>query len=148
MRRSCGRSTLSPVTDRGGHLVVKALLTLQAGFGLLGTLGMVVIMGLDLRYALLPGLHSVVLLVLAGFVGRRRGWALTATIVLEGFALAGWLVQVLLGLLPQIDFTVNVVGLLTMLGLPVVVVVLCAICLAGIDPGARRRPHATAVTVR
>ena len=137
-----------PVIDRGGHLVVKALLTLQTGLGLLGTLGMVVIMGFDLRYALLPGLHSVVLLVLAGFAGRRRGWALTATIVLEGFALAGWLVQVLLGLLPQIDFTVNLVGLLTMLGLPVVVVVLCATCLAGIDPGARQRPHATAASVR
>jgi hypothetical protein len=114
------------VAYRGDHLVAKALLTMQAGFGLVGTLGLVVVMGFNPWYAVLPGLQCVFLVILGEFVGRPRNWALTATIIVEGVSLAGWIVQVLVGLLPPVDFTVNLVGLLTMLALPVAVTVLCA----------------------
>jgi hypothetical protein len=114
------------VTYRGDHLVAKALLTVQAGFGLVGTLGLVVVMGFNPWYAVLPGLYTVFLVILGEFVGRARAWALTAAIIAEGFALAGWVLQVLVGLLPPVDFTVNLVGLLTMLGLPIAATVLCA----------------------
>src|SRR5689334_12921335 len=107
-------------------LVAKALLTLQAGFGLVGALGVVVLMGFDPAYAVVPVAHSIALLLLSSYVGRRRRWALTVTIVLEGFALAAWVGQVLVGLLPQVDFTVTLTGLLTMLILPVAVVLLSA----------------------
>src|SRR2546427_773020 len=50
------------------------LLLLQAGFEVLATLGMVVMMGGNVAYALVPGLHVVALLVFASFVARGR-WA-------------------------------------------------------------------------
>jgi hypothetical protein len=93
---------------------------------MVGTLGLVVVMGFNPWYAVLPALQCVFLVILGEFVGRARAWALIATIIAEGFALAGWVVQVLLGLLPPVDFTVNLVGLLTMVGLPVAATVLCA----------------------
>ncbi len=125
---------------------MKALLTVQAGFAMVGTLGLVVVMGFNPWYAVLPGLQIGFLVILGEFVGRARVWALTATIIAEGFALAGWVMQVLIGLLPTVDFTVNLVGLLTTLGLPVAVTVLCVRGLA--RSGRATAPPSTAVAGR
>lgn len=118
------------MTGRRHEVVAHALLLLQGGFGLLAALGMVVVMGGNVAYAPVPLLGCVLLFTLAGLVARRRRWALIVAIVVEGMALAGWLLQVFAGLLPPIDYTVNLVGLLTTVALPVCVVVLCSRALA------------------
>jgi hypothetical protein len=118
------------MTKRRHEVVAHALLVLQGGFGIVAALGMVVVMGGNLAYAPVPLLGCVLLFTLAGFVTRRRRWALIAAIVVEGMALAGWLLQAFAGALPPIDFTVNLVGLLTTVCLPGCVIVLCARTLA------------------
>jgi hypothetical protein len=110
---------------RGHGDVAHALLLLQAAFGIVATLGMLLLMGGRLVYALIPTLSWLVLFVLAGLVARRRRWAYVAAILVEGLSLAGWLLNVAVGVVPQIDVTVNLVGLLTEVGLPVAVLVLC-----------------------
>jgi hypothetical protein len=112
------------------QVVAHALLVLQGAFGIVATLGMVLLMGGNPAYAVVPLAGCVVLFTLAGLVARRRRWALIAAIVVEGMALGGWVLQNLAGLLPQIDSTINLVGLLTTVGLPAAVVVLCARTLA------------------
>lgn len=105
--------------------VVRGLLVLQGAFGLTSTLGMLTLMGFDPLYAVAPLAHAALLMTLGALLERRR-WALVAAIVAEVLAIGGWQLQVLLGLLPQLDFTVNLTGLLTTLVLPVTVLVLCA----------------------
>jgi hypothetical protein len=53
-----------------------------------------------------------------------------ALIVVEGITLVGFWLQVLAGLLPFVDFTVNLVGLITGVGMPAAVIYLCARLLA------------------
>jgi hypothetical protein len=110
---------------KGHGDVVHALLLLQAAFGIVATLGTLLLMGGRLAYALIPLLSWVVLFVLAGLVARRRRWAYVAAILFEGLSLAGWLLNVAAAVVPQIHVTVNLVGLLTEVGLPVAVLVLC-----------------------
>ncbi|MET7418559.1 hypothetical protein [Dactylosporangium sp. NPDC005555] len=105
--------------------VVRGLLLLQGALGLTGTLGMLVLMGFNPVYAVAPVAHAALLITLGALLERRR-WALVATMVVEVCAVAGWQLQALLGVLPQLDFTVNLTGLLTTLVLPVTVLVLCA----------------------
>jgi hypothetical protein len=105
--------------------VARGLLVLQGAFGLTGTLGVVTLMGFNPVYAIAPVAHAALLMTLGALLERRR-WALVTTIVAEVLALAGWQLQLLLGLLPQVDFTVNLTGLLSTLALPLAVLVLCA----------------------
>ncbi|MEU0561182.1 hypothetical protein [Dactylosporangium sp. NPDC006015] len=105
--------------------VLRGLLLLQGALGLTGTLGMLTLMGFNPVYAVAPVAHAALLMTLGGLLERRR-WALVATLVAEVLAVAGWEGQLLLGLLPQLDFTVNLTGLLTTLALPLTVLVLCA----------------------
>ena len=105
--------------------VLRGLLVLQGAFGLTGALGVVTLMGFNPVYAVAPVAHAALLMTLGALLIRHR-WALVATIVAEVLAIAGWQLQVLLGFLPQLDFTVNLTGLLTTFVLPVTVLVLCA----------------------
>ena len=112
------------------QVVAHALLVLQGAFGIVATLGMLLLMGGNPAYAIVPLAGCVLLFTLAGLVARRRRWALVAAIIVEGIALAGWILQNLAGMLPVIDSTNTLVGLLTTVGLPAAVVVLCARTLA------------------
>ena len=98
-----------------------ALLLLQAGFEVLATLGMVVMMGGNVAYAIVPGLHVVALLVFASFVARGHRWAWWVVVGVECVSLAGFQVNLLLGVLPPVQVTLTLVGLLTTLALPLAV---------------------------
>jgi hypothetical protein len=67
----------------------------------------------------------VLLFVLAAKVVSGRRWALITLIVLQVVTLTGFWLQLVAGILPWIDFTVNLVGLITNVALPVGVVWLC-----------------------
>lgn len=105
--------------------VVRGLLVLQGAFGLTSTLGVLTLMGFNPWYAVVPVAHAALLMTLGALLERRR-WALVTVIVAEVLAVGGWELQLLLGFIPQLDFTVNLTGLLTTLALPVAVLVLCA----------------------
>ncbi len=105
--------------------VAYVLLLLQAALGALATLGLLVLMGGNPVY-LIAGLGGPLLLaVLAGGVARRRRWALATVIAYELVSVGAYQLNLMVGVLPQVDVTVNLVGLLSQVGLPVAVVVQC-----------------------
>jgi hypothetical protein len=102
--------------------VARSLLVLQAAFGLTATLGMVLLSGPV--HAVAPGLYAAWLLVLAARIHRR--WSLYTVVIVEGLALAGFQLEQTLALLPQLDATLTLTGMLTTVALPAVVVLLAA----------------------
>lgn len=106
--------------------VVYVLLLLQAAMGLLAVLGLVLIMGGNPAYAVVPSIKPVLLLILAR--GVVRGWrrALGFVIAIETVSLAGYGLNLMVGFLPQADVTVNLVTVLSNVALPLVVIALCA----------------------
>lgn len=116
---------------RGGPAdVIYVLTLLQVAAGLLAMLGELVLMGGSPLYLPIPLAKAVVLLVVAAKILRGRRWAMIAMIVNEALAVLGFWVGALIGLFPQLDHTVNLVGLLTGLALPVGITYLCATLLA------------------
>ena len=127
----------TPTTDAD---VVYALVLLEGAFGLLAGLGMVVLMGGKPVYLLMPAAKLTALLILAtNAIGGRR-WAMIALIVAQAVSLLGFVLDVLVGLLPQVHFTINLVGLLTGVAMPVAVIRLCAKLLAASPRKPRGRP--------
>lgn len=113
--------------ERGGAAdVVYVLCLMQAGFVLLGGLGEMLLMGGNALYLIPPLAKMVVLFVFAAKVVTGRRWAVIALIVVQAMTLFGFGIQVVAGLLPWVDFTVNPVVLLTNLAMPVAVLYLCA----------------------
>ena len=112
-------------TPGSGLDVVYVLSLLQAAFLVLAAVGEVVIMGGNPAYLLVPVVKSVLLIVCATQALRRRRWALRALFVLAWITLVGFALQLLIGLVPAVDVTVNLVGLMTNVGLPVAVILLC-----------------------
>jgi len=110
--------------------VVYVVCLMQAAFVLLGGLGEMLIMGANPLYLVLPVAKMVLLFVFAAKVVSGRRWAMVALIVLQGMTLVGFWLQLGAGMLPWVDFTVNLVGLLTNLVLPAAVLYLCASMLA------------------
>jgi|SRR5690606_1129576 len=106
--------------------VVFVLCLLQVGFLLLAAVGEVLLMGGQAAYLLVPFAKVVLLLFFAAKAVARRPYALIGLIVLQCLTLLGFGVQLWASLLPMIDYTVNLVGLLTNLALPAAVVFLCA----------------------
>jgi hypothetical protein len=105
--------------------VVYVLTLLQVAFLLLAALGEVILMGGSAVYLLPPILKSVLLLVCATRALSRRRWALRALTALAWITLVGFGLQLLIGLFPAVDVTVNLVGLITNVGLPIAVILLC-----------------------
>jgi hypothetical protein len=110
--------------------VVYVLCLMQAAFLLLAGLGEVLLMGGNPAYLLMPAMKMVLLFVLAAKVVSGRRWALITMIVVQAITILGFWLQIAVGLLPWVTFTVNLVGLITNLALPGVVVALCATTLA------------------
>jgi hypothetical protein len=102
--------------------VARSLLALQAALELTATLGLALLSGPLATIG--PLLHAAFLLVLSARAHRR--WAQCGVLAAEALALGGFVLQQALGLLPQLDATVNLTGLLTTLALPAVLCVLAA----------------------
>lgn len=132
---------MSVEKSRGGHAdLVYLLLVSQAAFGLVAMLGELLFMGNPL-YALVPIAKAAFLFVLASQVVSDRRWALIATIVVEGLGLIGVWLSLLAGLLPQLSRTVTLVGLLTEIGLPTMVLYCCVRLLVNRPRPIARRPR-------
>lgn len=114
-----------PPRQRDGLDIVYVLSLMQVAFLLLGAAGESVLMGGSPGYLLLPVVKSVLLVVFATFAVRRRRWALRALVVLAWITLAGVVLQFLVGLFPAVDYTLNLVGLMTNVALPAAVIWLC-----------------------
>jgi len=130
--------------------VVYALVLLEGAFGLLAGLGMVVMMGGKPVYLLMPVAKLTALLIFATNAICGRRWAMIALIVSQAVSLLGFVLDVLVGLLLQVQFTINLVGLLTGVAMPVAVIRLCARLLAAWprEPrGGPARPSPPAQTV-
>lgn len=133
-----------PAPVRGGLHVVYVLTLMQVAFLVLAGLGEVVLMGGNPAYLLVPVVKAVLLIVFGTQALRRRRWALRALVVLAWITLVGFALQALIGLAPAVDFTVNLVGLMTNVGLPVAVILLCRPELRAIKQ-ARRTARAAAL---
>jgi len=105
--------------------VVYVLCLMQAAFVLLGGLGEVLLMGGNPGYLVLPLAKAVVLFVLAAKVVSVRRWAMIALVVVQSMTIFGFWIQVAAGALPWVDYTVNLVGLITNLALPGTLIYLC-----------------------
>ena len=121
------RAGTKPTSDAD---VVYMLVLLEGAFGLLAGLGTVVMMGGKPIYLLVPAAKLVTLLVFAAKAISGHRWAMIALIITQAVSLLGFVLDVLVGLLPQVQFTINLVGLLTSVAMPVAVIWLCARLLA------------------
>jgi hypothetical protein len=122
--------------DTGRSDVLHVLVLMQVAAGLLAMFGELLLMAGNPIYAVAPVAKAVALLLLAAKVGRGRRWAIIAMIVVQLGTVVGFWLGVVVGLLPWVDYTVNLVGLLMNLALPAAVAYLCASVLAA-------RPAAT-----
>jgi hypothetical protein len=105
--------------------IVYVLSLMQVAFLLLAAVGEVVLMAGNPLYLVVPVIKSVLLLVFATSALRQRRWALRGLYVFAWITLVGFVLQMLIGIFPAVDFTVNLVGLMTNVGLPVAVIWLC-----------------------
>jgi hypothetical protein len=107
--------------------VVYVLCLMQAGLVLLAGLGETLLMGGNALYLIPPVAKTVVLFVLAAKVVGGRRWAAIGLIVVQAMTLLGFGIQLAAGFgLPWVDFTVNLLVLLTNLGMPIAMIYLCA----------------------
>jgi hypothetical protein len=136
----------APVLRGSGMDIVYVLTLIQVASVLLAALGEVLLMGGNPAYLLIPVVKSVLLLVFATSAVRRRRWALRALVVLSWVTLAGFVLQLLVGLVAPVEFTVNIVDLMTTVGIPVAVIFLCRPQLRAIRR-ARREARAARLAV-
>jgi hypothetical protein len=131
----CGMA--SKVVTRGLGEVAFVLLVLQASAGLLGALGVVALMASPV-HAVVALVGPVAQLTLAGFVARGRRWAWAVVVAMETVFVYALVLNGALGLVPQIDMTITLTGILTRLALPVAL-----ICLGVLELSGRPRRRAT-----
>src|SRR5215467_9229627 len=105
--------------------IVYVLSLLQVAFLLLAAVGEVLLMGGNPAYLLFPIVKSVLLVLFATMALRQRRWALRGLVVLAWITLVGLVLQFLVGLFPAVDFTINLVGLMTNVAMPAAVIWLC-----------------------
>jgi hypothetical protein len=106
-------------TDESRLDVVHVLLLIQAALGTLSGLAMLLFMGGNpLALPLTSGVPLLLFVVAAG-VARRRRWALKLAVLCQFIILAGFMLSFLLGLLAQLDFSLNLATLLTNLAIPI-----------------------------
>lgn len=114
----------------GSADVVYVICLMQAAFVLLAGLGEVLLMAGNPLYLGPPVVKTVLLFVFAAKAVSGRRWAMVALIVVQGITLTGFWLQVGAGMLPWVDYTVNLVGLVTNVVLPAAAIYLCAKMLA------------------
>jgi hypothetical protein len=99
------------------------LLVLQASAGVLGALGLAVLMGSPL-HAVPALIGPVAQVVLAAHVARGKRWAWAVVIAMETVFVYAVAAGGLLGLIPQLQVTPTLTGLLMRLALPVALILL------------------------
>jgi hypothetical protein len=120
----------SSTVDSGGPAdVIYVLCLMQIAFLLLGGVGEQLMMGGNPAYLVLPVAKVVLLFVLATKAVTGRRWALVTLMILQSLTVAGFVLQLGAGLLPMVDFSVNLMVLLTNLAMPVAVFWLCVVLL-------------------
>jgi hypothetical protein len=105
--------------------VVYVLLLVQVGMSLLATLGELLFMGGNLLYAVAPLLRITLTLIFGAMLLRGRRLALVGIVVLQGLSLIGFAASLVIGRLPQVDFTPTLTGVVTTFLLPIVLIVYC-----------------------
>ncbi len=110
---------------QGRAELARLLLLMMAGFTLLAMFGEIVLMASP-WYAVMPVGKAILLLVLARKVAAQRRWALLATIAVAALGLTGFVGSTLVGLLPQLDHTLTLTGVITQIALPIALIVLSA----------------------
>jgi hypothetical protein len=117
---------------RGGAAeVVYVLMLLQAAIDVLALLGLLLLMGGNPVYLVVGLGGPALLIVVASAAGRRRRWGLITAVVLECQTLAAFQLTLIIGWIPQIDMTVNLVELVSQLALPLAVIIQCLRLLTG-----------------
>jgi hypothetical protein len=105
------------------------LLVLQASAGVLGALGLGVVMGSPLH--VVPALIGPVAQVVLAFqVARGRRWAWAVVIAMETLFVYAFAANGVLTLVPQLQVTVTLTGLLMRVALPVALIVLGVLAFA------------------
>jgi hypothetical protein len=115
------------------HLLF-VLALLQAAAGVLAALGQLLFTGANPAYLVAPLGRGALLVTAAAAATAGRRWGPVAVIVLEGLSIVGFWVSAAVGLLPWVDNTVNVVGLLANLLLPAAMIYLAVRVLVGSAP--------------
>jgi LytS/YehU family sensor histidine kinase len=137
-----------PGSERGGLAdVVYVLCLMQASFLVLAGLGEVLMMGGNGGYLVLPLIKAAGLLWLGAKVVRNRKWALITLIVVQAVSLVALPIQMLLSLVPAIDFAPSLVELLTTVALPAALIAMCALLLARRPMRARQERQTDVLTV-
>jgi hypothetical protein len=93
------------------HLLF-VLALLQAGMGLLAAAGQLLFTGANPLYLAAPLGRAALLVTAAAAAAAGRRWGPVAVIVLEGLSVFGFWLSGLVGLLPWVDDTVTMTGLL------------------------------------
>jgi hypothetical protein len=115
-------STLQIQEDESRLEVAHVLLLLQGAMGLLSGTAMLLFMGGNpIALPLALGV-PLLLFVLAAGVVRRWRWARKTAVVLQSLILLAFVVSFLLGLLAQLDFSINLMTLITNVALPVALI--------------------------
>ena len=136
-----------PGSERGGLAdVIYVLCLMQASFLVLAGVGEVLMMGGNGGYLVLPVIKAALLLWLGAKVVRNRKWALITLIVLQAVTLVALPIQMLLSLVPAVDFAPSLVELLTTVVVPGAVIAMCALLLGRRPMLALRRTGAEAQT--
>jgi hypothetical protein len=111
-----------PAADSTVRDVIHVLLLVQGATALLGGLGMLLFMqGNPAVWPVAVGLPAL-LFVLATKTRRNRRWARRTASVIQWLMLTGFAISALLSLLPALDFSVNLMTLLTNLVLPITLI--------------------------
>jgi hypothetical protein len=110
----------------GHRYLLLVFAVLQAAAGVLAALGQLLFTGANPLYLIAPLGRGILLVTAASATAAGRRWGAVAVIVLEGLSVVGFWVSAAVGLLPWVDTTVNLVGLLANLLLPAAMVYLAA----------------------
>jgi hypothetical protein len=102
--------------------VLYVLLLLQAAMGLLSGGAMLLFMGGSPLALPVAVLVPVAIFAAAAGVVRRRRWALRTALVAQYVTLLGLAASFLLGLLAVLDFSINLMTLLTNVALPLTLI--------------------------
>jgi hypothetical protein len=111
------------------HLLF-VLALLQAGMGLLAALGQLLFTGANPLYLAAPLGRAALLVTAAAAATAGRRWGPVAVIVLQGLSVFGFWLSGLVGLLPWVDDTVTMTGLLGNVVLPAAMLYLAVRVLA------------------
>jgi hypothetical protein len=115
-------STLEPQEDESRLEVAHVLLLLQGAMGLLSGAAMLIFMGGNpIALPLALGV-PLLLFVLAAGVVRGWRWARKTAVILQSLILLAFILSFLLGLLAQLDFSINLMTLITNVALPVALI--------------------------